>query len=536
MSGAYTGRLPPRLTRIMNDTPSELRYHAPRARTSSQDVSDADLCVYGGTSAGVAAALQAARDGLRVVLIENSAHLGGLSASGLGWTDFGNKDSVGGIAREFYRKVGARYGVAEQWSFEPRVAEAVFNDWIREAGVPVFFRGFVDDVVMENNRISAIRLENGMQVRARMFADATYEGDLMARAGVTFTVGREGNATYGETINGMQLRRKHQFDNVVDPYRTEGAPGSGLLPGIEDGGDFVEGAGDRRIQAYNFRMCLTDDPGNRIPFPKPAGYNRADYELLARYLRTGWDEVFAKFDRIPGKKTDTNNHGAFSTDFIGRNHAWPLATYQAREKIFQEHVTYQQGLQWFLANDPAVPAAIREKYAQWGLPRDEFVTTGGWPHALYIREARRMVSDYVMTENDCRGTRAAEDAIAMGAYGMDSHNCRRMFYRGRLWNEGDVQEAGFKPYAISYRVIVPRRGECANLLVPSCVSASHIAYGSIRMEPVFMMLGQAAAVAARIALLERCAAQDVPYAGLHEALTKAGQVLAIKGAAINEIV
>lgn len=515
---------------------NELYYHSTDVQASNNEVIEADVCVYGGTAAGVAAALQAARDGLRVVVIENSTHLGGMSAAGLGWTDFGNKDSVGGIAREFYRELGRHYGVAEQWCFEPHAAESVFDNWMRDAGVPVRFREFVADVVMEGERLRAIRLESGLQVRARVFVDATYEGDLMARAGVTFTVGRENNATYGETINGMQLRKKHQFDFPVDPYRTEGAPGSGLLPGIEDGNDFEEGTGDRRIQAYNFRMCLTREPGNRISFPKPAGYNRADYELLARYLRTGWSEVFAKFDPIPGKKTDTNNHGAFSTDFIGRNHAWPLASYREREAMFQAHVTYQQGLQWFLANDPAVPSAIREEYAQWGLPRDEFVATGGWPHALYIREARRMISDYVMTENDCRGARAARDAIALGAYGMDSHNCRRILHRGRLCNEGDVQEAGFKPYAISYRSIIPRRGECANLFVPTCVSASHIAYGSIRMEPVFMMLGQAAAIATKITLSENCTAQDVPYAGLREELTKAGQVLAITDAPINEIV
>jgi hypothetical protein len=521
----------------MNNTPSaELRYYAPQSRASSRDVLDADLCIYGGTAAGVAAALQAACDGLRAVVIENSGHPGGLTAGGLGWTDFGNMQSVGGIAREFYREIGKHYGVEEQWCFEPHAAGAVFDKWIAETGTPLLCRAFLADVQMEAGRITAIRLEDGAQVRAKMFVDATYEGDLMAKAGVRFTAGREGNALYDETINGMQIHNKHQFDFPVDPYRVEGDPGSGLLPGIECGDDYALGAGDRRIQAYNFRMCLTDDPDNRIPFPKPANYNRADYELLARYLRAGWNEVFAKFDRIPGKKTDTNNHGAFSTDFIGRNHAWPTASYSGREKIFQAHVTYQQGLQWFLANDPSVPAAIRGEYARWGLPRDEFVTTGGWPHALYIREARRMVSDYVTTENDCRGARVADDPVALGAYGMDSHNCRRILHNGHLCNEGDVQAAGFKPYAISYRSIVPRRGECGNLFVPVCVSASHIAFGSIRMEPVFMMLGQAAAIAAGLALRERCAARDLPYAALREALTKNGTVLAIKNAAINQIV
>jgi hypothetical protein len=278
-------------------------------------------------------------------------------------------------------------------------------------------------------------------------------------------------------------------------------------------------------------MCLTRAPANRLPFPKPDGYDRSAYELLVRYLQGGWNEVFAKFDPIPGDKTDTNNHGAVSTDFIGRNHAWPESNYAEREKIFQAHVTYQQGLQWFLSHDPAVPRAIREEYAQWGLPKDEFPETGGWPHALYVREARRLVSDYVMTEHDCRGRRRCPDPIALGAYGMDSHHCRRLAKDGRVWNEGDVQAAGFPPYPISYRAIIPRRGECRNLLVPVCVSASHIAYGSIRMEPVFMMLGQAAATAAVLALDEGCAVQDLAYAGLRARLLPGSQVLAVSGEA-----
>jgi hypothetical protein len=285
-------------------------------------------------------------------------------------------------------------------------------------------------------------------------------------------------------------------------------------------------------------MCLTNASDNRRPFPQPVGYDRSAYELLARYLRGGWNEIFAKFDPIPGQKTDTNNHGAVSTDFIGQNHAWPEASYVAREKIFQAHITYQQGLQWFLSHDGAVPASIREVYATWGLPKDEFEETAGWPHALYIREARRMVSDYVMTEHHCRGTIPAEDPVGLGAYGMDSHHCRRLVIDGRLWNEGDVQAAGFPPYPISWRALIPRRGECTNLIVPVCVSASHIAYGSIRMEPVFMVLGQSAAIAAALAVKENCAVQDLPYSALREQLLQAGQMLQVAGAAAraNEIV
>jgi hypothetical protein len=527
-------------TKLLRMSPhsSRLAYYAPHGRTHAQSELSVDVCILGATSAGVAAALQAMRLDRSVAVVESSNHAGGISAAGLGWTDFGNKETVGGIAREFYRETGRHYGTSEAWQFEPHVAEQVFNRWLREIGAPVFFREYLAGVRKDGNRIAALHLESGLVIRARMFIDASYEGDLLEAAGASFATGRESNATYGETINGMQIHGKHQFDYPVDPYRQPGVSSSGLLPGIDTARDYALGAGDRRIQAYNFRMCLTDVPDNRRPFIRPVGYDRNAYELFARYLQGGWDEVFAKFDRIPGGKTDTNNHGAVSTDFIGGSHAWPTAGHTERENIFQAHVTYQQGLQWFLSHDPAVPASIRERYLQWGLPRDEFAETGGWPHALYVREARRLLGDYVITENDCRGLRACDDPVALGAYGMDSHNCRRLLLDGRLWNEGDVQAAGFPPYPISYRAIVPKRGECENLLVPVCVSASHIAFGSIRMEPVFMMLGQAAATAAAHAIESRSSVQDVDYAGLRQSLRRDGQVLSVTGKAAraNEIV
>jgi hypothetical protein len=507
----------------MQSPGQQLRYYVCGPR--STELHDADLCVYGGTSAGVAAAVQAARLGLKVMLVENSAHLGGLSASGLGLTDFGNRAALGGLPIEFYRSIGRHYGADEELRFEPRVAESVFERWVRDAGISVCRREFLQEVQMDGSKVLGIRLESGREVRARQFVDATYEGDLLAAAGVTFTVGREGNDVYGESINGMIVRSKHQFEFPVDPYRKEGDPGSGLLPGIERGTDFSAGRGDDRIQAYNFRMCLTKEPKNRIPFPRPARYDRNEYELLARYFKAGWRDLFAKFDWIRGGKTDTNNHGAVSTDFIGRNHRWPHAYYAERERLFQQHVTYQQGLQWFLANDLAVPADLRNEYAQWGLARDEFTSTGGWPHALYVREGRRMVGDYVMTEADCRGDRRSNEPIALGAYGMDSHNCRRMVLDGRLCNEGDVQAAGFSPYPIALRALLPRRGQCSNLVVAVCVSASHIAYGSLRMEPVFLALGQAAGVVAELACRENCATHDLPYAAVRERLQAAGQVL-----------
>lgn len=536
MAGAYFVSARAHLQLMPSDPPGP-HYHAPHGRPTSRIIL-ADVCIYGGTAAGVVAAVQAARDGLQTVVIESSNHLGGMTAGGLGWTDFGNRHSVGGLAREFYRRLGRHYGVEEEWCFEPHAAESIFEAWLRETGTQVFRREYLMGVERDNARITRLHLASGLTVRARIFIDASYEGDLLARGGVRYTVGREGNALYGETLNGMQVHAKHQFDYPVDPYRIEGSPGSGLLPGIEPGNDYVLGGGDRRIQAYNFRLCLTRQADNRIPFPCPRGYEAGDYELLARYLRGGWNEVFAKFDPIRGGKTDTNNHGAVSTDYIGQNHAWPEAGYEERERIFQAHVRYQQGLQWFLSHDPRVPAPIRDAYAEWGLPKDEFVETGGWPHALYIREARRMRSDYVMTEHDCRGTIQAEDPVGLGAYGMDSHNCRRLLIDGRLRNEGDVQAAGFPPYGISWRALIPRPGECVNLIVPVCVSASHIAYGSIRMEPVFMVLGQSAAIAASLALDENCAVQDLPYTALREQLLQAGQVLQVAGAAAraNEIV
>lgn len=503
---------------------THLAYYRPAPAWEGGEL-QADLCVYGGTSAGLAAAIAARRLGLSALVVEPAGQVGGMTAGGLSMTDIGNKRAIGGLAHEFYRRCGAHYGVAEEWRFEPRVAAQVFDAMLAEAQVPVYRRQFLAAVELDGRRIAGVRCESGLTVRARAFIDASYEGDLMARAGVSYAVGREANAQYGETLNGAQVRPTHQFDNPVDPYVRPGDPASGLLPGIEPG-EPEQGAGDHRVQAYNFRLCLTRAPANRIPFARPAGYERAEYELLARYLATGWRELFRKFDPIRGDKVDMNNHGALSSDFIGRNYAYPEAGYAERERIFQQHVTYQQGYMWFMANDPAVPPDIRAEWGAWGLAADEFAETGGWPHQLYVREARRMVGDYVMTEHDCRGHAAATDVVGLAAYTMDSHNCRRFVRGGRVLNEGDVQVAGFPPYPISYRAIVPRRGECENLLVPVCLSASHIAYGSIRMEPVFMILGQSAACAASLALVRGLAVQDVPYAELRPLLERAGQVLA----------
>jgi hypothetical protein len=283
-------------------------------------------------------------------------------------------------------------------------------------------------------------------------------------------------------------------------------------------------------------MCLTRDPALRAPCPKPADYDPAISELLARYLRGGWRDIFFTYDPIRGGKTDTNNHGAVSTDYIGQNHDYPAATHARREQIFQAHVNYQQGLLWFYCHDPRVPADIRARMNEWGLAADEFTDTGHWPPQLYIREARRMVSDYVFTELDCRGYRHAPDPVGYGSYGMDSHNCQRLVIGGRVLNEGDVQYwLGTKFYPVSYRSTIPPRGDACikNLLIPVCLSASHIAYGSARMEPVFMILGQSCATAAALCLQEKTAdgsgqplaLQDLPYATLRRELLAAGQIL-----------
>lgn len=501
----------------------ELHYYFPPKERQRESLR-CDLCIYGGTSGGLAAAVAAKRLGLSPVVLEPGMHPGGLTAGGLGFTDIGNKQAIGGIAREFYRRVGRHYGVEEHWRFEPHVAEKVFRDWIRTENIAVHYGSFLDGVELRDGRIVRLHTENGLEVAADMFLDCSYEGDLMAAAGVSFTIGRESNCQYGETHNGAQVRSTHQFEFPVDPYVREGEPLSGLLPGIEPG-EPVIGKGDHRVQAYNFRLCLCKNPANQRPIEKPPGYDRSRYELLIRYLRSGYKPVFNKFDALVNDKVDMNNYGAVSTDHIGFNHPFPAASYAERERIFQEHVEHVKGLLWFWKQDPAVPREFQEAFQQWGWPLDEFPDGDGFPHALYIREARRMVADVVMTEHHCTGKTTAGDAAGLAAYVMDSHNCRRFVREGRVWNEGDVQVPAGPPYPISYRALIPRRGECPNLLVPFCLSASHIAFGSIRMEPVFMVLAESCAQAAALALERGLSVQNVPYELLRERLLTAGQVL-----------
>jgi hypothetical protein len=519
-----------------------------------------DLVVYGGTSAGVIAAVQAKKMGKSVVIVGPDRHLGGLSSGGLGYTDTGNKAVIGGLARNFYHRVWVEYQKDATWAwqrpeafgnkgqgtvamdkdertmwiFEPSVAEKVFEDYVKEFGLTVHRDEWLDrakGVRMENGRITEITMLSGKSFAGKMFIDATYEGDLLAAAGVSYHVGREANATYGETWNGNQvgiLHHGHHFGAVKKPisaYKIPGDPASGLLPRISAEPPGVRGEGDKRVQAYCFRWCATDHPDNRIPFPKPAKYDAAQYELVVRVLEAGWRQTFHKFDLLPNRKTDTNNHGPFSFDNIGMNYDYPEASYERRREIIQEHRDYQQGLLWFLANDPRVPADVREEANRWGLPKDEFKDNGHWPHQIYVREARRMVGAFVMTENELTKKQPTPDSVGMGSYTIDSHNVRRYVTpEGNVQNEGDIG-VPISPYSIAYGSLVPKRGECANLFAPVACSASHIAYGSIRMEPVFMILGQSAATAAVLAIDGKLAVQDVPYVALRDRLAADGQVL-----------
>jgi hypothetical protein len=512
-----------------------------------------DIVVYGGTSSGVAAAVQAKRMGKTVVIVCPDKHLGGLTAGGLTWTDSGRKEAVGGISRQFYQRMKKHYDNSDawiyqkpeeysryrpyddaMWVFEPHVAEQGFEELVAEYKIPVYRNEWLNrkgGVRKDGPRIISITMLDGKTYRGKMFIDATYEGDLMAVAGVSYHVGREGNDVYGETLNGVQTRNatSHQFKMPVDPYIKLGEPESGLLPLIHSGNPGKEGESDHRIQAYNFRMCLTKVTENRVLFPKPDNYDPMQYELLARYLDKGWRAIFAKFDPAPNRKTDTNNHGAFSTDNIGMNYDYPEATYKRRREIIKEHEDYQKGLMWFLAYDPRVPVDVREKTSQWGLAKDEFRDNDHWPHQIYVRESRRMIGDFVTTELHLRKIKPTPKPIGLGSYNMDSHNVQRYVDdNGNARNEGDIQINPGGPYPISYDAIVPKASECTNLLVPVCVSSSHIAYGSIRMEPVFMILGQSAATAAVIAIDNNIDVQKVDYSKLQSRLLADSQVLNLR--------
>ncbi len=523
-----------------------------------------DLVIYGGTSAGIAAAVQAKRMGASVIVLEPSARIGGLTTGGLGQTDIGKKAAIGGISREFYQRIRKHYAndanwnweskaayrsggqsrtTADEdtmWTFEPSTALKIMQDFVSENNIEVVLNARLDrtplkdheprveGVVMQNTTIRRLITEDQTQYRGRCFIDATYEGDLLAGAGVSYVVGRESAKQYDEPLNGVQTKRAlhHQLKSGIDPYRVQGDPTSGLLPGVDETGPGVEQSGDHRVQAFCFRMCLTDQPANRRKILKPSDYDPISYELLLRNFEAGAKVLPWSFSLMPNRKTDINNNRGASTDFIGQSYQYPEATYEQRKAIVEKHLQYQKGLLWTLANHPRVPLAMRQQVSQWGPCRDEFATPDGWQRQLYVREARRMVGTTVMTQNHCQGSRVAEQPVGLAAYTMDSHHVQRYVDKnGDVQNEGDVQVGGFSPYGIEYGSLTPQDAECDNLLVPICLSASHIAFGSIRMEPVFMVLGQSAATAAVHAIREKKTVQNIDYDKLRSQLLLNKQVL-----------
>ena len=522
-----------------------------------------DVIVYGGTSGAITSAIQAKKMGKSVILVSPDTHLGGLSSGGLGWTDTGKKEVIGGLSREFYQRVYDKYQQEDGWKwedpsdfgnkgqgtpaidgefrtmwiFEPHIAEEVFDEWVKEMGIELYRDEWLDreaGVTVEDGKITAIRTLSGKEFKGRMFIDATYEGDLMAAAGVSYHVGREATDVYDEEWNGIQTgvyHHRHHFqvlDKPIDPYWTPGDPSSGLIPKISAEEPGVKGDGDNKIQAYCFRTCMSNHPENRVPFPKPDNYDSTQYELLVRIFDAGWREWFDKFDMIPNRKTDTNNHGPFSSDNIGMNYEYPEASYERRKEIIKEHEDYQKGLLYFVANDPRVPKEIQKEFQNWGLAKDEFIDNGNWPHQIYVREARRMIGNYVMTENELLQKKPTPESVGMGSYTIDSHNIQRFVdENGHVQNEGDIGVGLPGPYKIAYGSIIPKKEEIKNLVVPVAVSASHIAFGSIRMEPVFMILGQSAATAAVLALEKGMNVQDLPYESLKDQLIKDGQVLSL---------
>jgi hypothetical protein len=504
--------------------------------TTSAATHTFDAIVYGGTAGGVIAAVAAQREGLHTALLEPTAHVGGMVSGGLGYTDVGKKELIGGYAYEFYYRVGQHYGMSVfgndvAWRHEPHVAEDIFRQMLTSAGVTLFEHARLlekNGVTKQGTRIAEIRMENGDAFRGQVFIDSSYEGDLMAQSGVTWTYGRESSTQYGESLAGVRDKTPfHQFQVDIPVLSAAGNP----LPEISATTPPAPGSADKAVQSYNFRMCFSA-AADRIPFAKPAGYDRNRYELLARLIeaRTKAEgdtpalNTLMKIDRLPDGTTDVNNNGAFSTDYIGGSWDYPNASYAKRDEIWQAHKSYQAGLFYFLTNDPSVPAAIRREMNSWGLCAGEFTDTDHWPRQLYIREDRRMVGEYVVVQQDLQTNLTKPDPIGMGSYNSDSHNVERIVLGGFVRNEGDMQVT-VKPYQIPYRVMLPKRAEAENLLVPVAFSASHVAYSSLRMEPQYMILGQAAGVAAKMAIDAKTSVQTIGTAALTEKLRSQGAIM-----------
>jgi hypothetical protein len=518
----------------------------------------ADVIVYGGTSSAVAAAISVSRMGKSVILVSPDKHLGGMTSSGLGFTDTGDKSVIGGIAREFYQLIYRHYQQPDAWNwqkqteygnvgqgnpaidgenrtmwiFEPHVAEEAFEKMIHDTGITVFRDEWLDRnkaPEKKDGALASFMTLSGKTFTGKIFIDATYEGDLMASAGVKYAVGRESNDIYHETFNGVQKgvhHHNHYFKQNVDPYKVKGNPESGILPRISSATPGENGTGDDKIQAYCYRLCMTRVPENHVPITKPDGYDSTQYELLGRVAELGWDEFFNKYDPIPNLKTDVNNHGPVGFDNIGMNWDYPDASYERRKEILKDHELYQKGLLYFLTSDRRIPEKIRETMKQWGLAKDEFSDNGNWPYNIYVRESRRMVGEYIMTENEVFGRTSVPHPVGMGSYTMDSHNVQRYITpEGFVQNEGDIGVTPGKPYQIDLGSILPLKEECKNLIVPVCVSCSHIAFGSIRMEPVFMILGQSAGTIAAMAIDKNTGIHDLPYGEIEAKLKSQGQIL-----------
>jgi hypothetical protein len=529
-----------------------------RATPGKPALIECDVLVYGGTPAGVTSSIQAARMGKKVVFMSFNRHVGGMTSGGLTASDLGKADSIGGLALEFYRRLG------KNSDFRPSEAETLYLKMLNEEGVRVLFERCLESVTTQAAQIVSVTMETGETVKAKVFVDATYEGDLFAAANVSYYVGREPSSSHGETLAGqwqkISWKNTYQFCRLpISPYVEQGNPESGMLPEIALEPPGKPGQGDYKVQAYNFRTYLTSKTDG-IPFPKPQGYDPGRYALLARFINYDadieWKLTYTTAPMTDGpvqlRKGDSNNAGSFSTDYVGGNYRWPDGTYEpgsfselppprrgmpvslrelyeVREQIFQDHIRYQQGLYYFLGNDPQVPESLQDRVNQFGLDPREFRESGHWPHQLYVREGRRMVSDYIMTETNCEWKRTAEDSIGLASYPMDSHFCQRVVVeengKTTVRNEGGFGHECAGPYPVSYRSIIPKRDECTNLLVPVCLSASHAAYGSIRMEPVFMILGQSAGTAACMAIDDNVSVQDVDYGKLKKQLIAGEQRL-----------
>jgi hypothetical protein len=421
------------------------------------------------------------------------------------------------------------------WIFEPHAAEKAFEQMISLNKIIVYRDEWLDretGVVKKDGKIVSIKTLSGKIFKGKVFIDATYEGDLMAASGVNYTFGREANPEYNETWNGVQkgvYHHGHYFKDNVDPYKIPGDPSSGLLPRISSDAPGENGTADKKVQAYCFRLCLTQLPENKVPITKPEGYDSTQYELLARVSATRWNEFFGKYDPVPNFKTDVNNHGPMSFDNIGMNWDYPDASYERRREIIKEHTLYQKGLLYFMATDKRLPETVRTTMNKWGFAKDEFTDNGNWPYNIYVREARRMKGEYVMTENDVLNKRAVPRPIGMGSYTMDSHNVQRYVTpEGFVQNEGDFGVPTDTPYQIDLGSIMPKKVECLNLLVPVCVSCTHIAFGSIRMEPVFMILGQSAGTIASMAIDKKETIYDLTYEEIKAKLETDGQILKYK--------